>query len=300
MKPVSFKILSIILTFSLFLSFKSTEAQNLFDKYYADSVIKLRRNLMIGVESGLYSGSMTALYFAWYHNYEQSSFHFFNDNDEWYQIDKIGHATTAAYMGKFAYEINRWVGLKRENAILLAGGQSLLYMSTIELLDGISAKWGASAGDIIANTSGVLLFTGQQYFWDEQRFLLKFSYHRSGLEKIYPERFGYSYIENTIKDYNGQTYWLSGNIHSFLPDNSRFPKWLNLAFGYSADNMLGAHPGPGSYRQYFLSMDVDLTRIPSNSQWLKTVLHSIGFIKIPFPALEYNKENQFTFHPLYF
>jgi hypothetical protein len=40
-----------------------------------------------------------------------------------------------------------------------------------------------------------------------------------------------------LKDYNGQTYWLSVNLHSFYK-GSKIPKWLNLAIGYGANGML--------------------------------------------------------------
>jgi hypothetical protein len=45
---------------------------------------------------------------------------------------------------------------------------------------------------------------------------------------------GSSLAEQMLKDYNGQTYWLSVNLHSFYKN----PKWLNLAIGYGANGML--------------------------------------------------------------
>src|ERR1700757_2226381 len=52
----------------------------------------------IGVVAGetcLASGSLVALSQVWYKDYPRTSFHFFNDNGEWLQMDKCGHATTA-------------------------------------------------------------------------------------------------------------------------------------------------------------------------------------------------------------
>jgi hypothetical protein len=114
-----------------------------------------------------------------------------------------------------------------------------------------------------------------------------------------------------VKDYNGHTYWLSGNIASFLPKPTRFPKWINVAFGYGAEGMLGSSANPDSlnhqalphykrYQQFYLSMDVDLTRIPTHSKTLKALFTIFSFIKIPFPAVEYNTLGQFKFHPFYF
>jgi hypothetical protein len=84
-----------------------------------------------------------------------------------------------------------------------------------------------------------------------------------------------------------------------------------VAFWYSAEGMLGASSNPDSlnhqalpqsrrYRQFYLSMDVDLTRIPTRSKALKTLFTIFSFIKIPFPAVEYNTLGQFKFHPFYF
>ncbi|NQT76201.1 MAG: hypothetical protein HQ565_00700 [Bacteroidetes bacterium] len=166
-------------------------------------------------------------------------------------------------------------------------------------------------GDLVANAAGAGLFIGQQLGWKEQRFLLKFSYHPSDYAQYRPDIFGSTTIERVIKDYNGQTYWLSGNIHAFLRKESRFPRWLNVAVGYGAKGMTGGsenatehegNPIPEFQRtsQYFLTLDVDLTRIRTRSKVLKGFFTVLGFIKIPFPTLEYNSENKFVFHYLYF
>ena len=114
-----------------------------------------------------------------------------------------------------------------------------------------------------------------------------------------------------MKDYNGQTYWLSANIHSFLKKESRFPGWLNIALGYSGDGMIGARDNPSDIngvpipvftrtRQYFLAPDIDLTRIRTKSPFLKMVFNIFGVLKFPLPAIEYNSVQGFVFHPIYF
>ena len=114
-----------------------------------------------------------------------------------------------------------------------------------------------------------------------------------------------------IKDYNGHSYWISGNISSFLPEGSKFPKWLNIAVGYGAEGMTGAFnnsldqngqpiPQFSRYRKFFLSVDIDLTRIPTKSKVLKGIFTVLSFIKIPAPALEYNTLGQLKFYPFYF
>src|ERR1700733_6253100 len=50
--------------------------------------------LLVG-EGAFYTGSMVGLNVLWYKNYPHSAFHLFNDNKEWQQMDKLGHALTA-------------------------------------------------------------------------------------------------------------------------------------------------------------------------------------------------------------
>ncbi|MGZ4157571.1 MAG: DUF2279 domain-containing protein [Bacteroidia bacterium] len=259
---------------------------------------KKRFAAVISTEAVLYGGSLIGLNQLWYKDYPRSSFHFFNDNNEWLQMDKIGHATTACYIGRVGIHLLKWSGVERKKAIWYVGILGSVYQSTIEILDGYSSQWGFSIGDFSANTAGSFLVVGQELAWDEQRIVLKYSFQQSEFAKYRPNELGKNLQENLLKDYNGQTYCLSVNPSSFMSKNAKFPKWLNVAFGYGANGMTGAvfNPpyidGNGNqiyfqrYRQYYLSLDVDLTRINTRSRFLKTVFYSIGFIKIPAPSVE--------------
>ncbi|MCB2221907.1 MAG: YfiM family protein [Bacteroidetes bacterium] len=292
-------------------SWLNGQDQPYFLRQYPDSLNKKRLRYVVGGQAAIYATSLTLLYQAWYKDYPQSNFHWFNDNNEWLQMDKIGHATTSAYFGKFGYEMYRWAGVERKKAIWIGGSTGFILLTVIEILDGFSAQWGASAGDFIANATGTGLFIGQQLAWNEQRLYLKWSYHQTQYAQYNPEKLGTSFMESMLKDYNGQTYWLSGNIKSFLPKQSKFPYWLNVSFGYSGEGMLGAIHNPTEvndeqipeftrYRQYFLSLDVDLARIKTKSHFLKFIFNGLNFIKIPFPAIEFNNQDGVKFHALYF
>jgi hypothetical protein len=262
---------------------------------------KRRFALVVSTEAALYTGSLIGLNELWYKDYPRSSFHFFNDNSEWLQMDKIGHATTAYYVGRIGVGFMKWTGVSRKKAIWYGGMLGSLYQSTIEIMDAYSSEWGFSVGDFAANTIGSLLCVGQELAWDDQRIVLKYSFQQSRYAYYRPELLGKNLKENVLKDYNGQTYWLSVNPASFMSKETRFPKWLNVAFGYGAEGMTGGEFNPpyidGSgnqiyfdrYRQYYLSLDVDLTRIKTKSRFLKTIFYGIGFIKIPAPALEFSK-----------
>lgn len=260
------------------------------------------RKIVLGTSAAAIAGTgSTALYFAWYKDYNTGSFHFFNDNSEWLQMDKAGHTLTTYQIGNAGYQACKWSGMSEKKSLLLGGTSGLAYMTIIECMDAFSDGWGFSWGDMTANTTGTLAFGLQQHFWKEQRIKLKFSFHQSDYWKYRPDLLGDNLTQQALKDYNGQSYWLSCNIASFLPSSAHFPKWLNVAVGYGANGMIsgennfviiksnGEIIGNDRYRRYFLSLDVDLSRIKTKSKLLKTVLKSINFIKIPFPALELSK-----------
>lgn len=276
-----------------------------------DSINRKRLNAVVYTGAGLYSATMGVLYFAWYKDSDLVGFHWFNDNKAWLQVDKVGHTTTAYVMTNYAFWSLRWAGVSNKKAALYGGLMGFTAMTVIEIWDGFSAKWGASPGDLMANVSGSLLFTGQQLLWNEQRIRLKFSYHPTHYAPYRPDLLGETDLQRVLKDYNGQTYWLSANIKSFLPKQNRIPGWLNVAVGYGATGMLGANSNPPDYngmplpevnrvRQYYFSLDVDWTRIKTRSKGLKFVFKALNFIKLPFPTLEYNPQNGVVFYWLYF
>tara|TARA_B100000035_G_scaffold159242_1_gene135782 strand:- start:30 stop:905 length:876 start_codon:yes stop_codon:yes gene_type:complete len=259
-------------------------------------------NQLILYEVGTYSLGLVAMNELWYKNYPKSNFHFINDNSSWLQMDKMGHITTSYYSGINGIKIYRWAGIDEKKAIWIGGLRGTFYNSIIEILDGFSENWGASMGDFASNSFGSFIAISQELYWKEQRILIKYSYSRSDLSYQNSELFGDNFFQRTFKDYNGQTYWISMNINSmFKVDNSQFPDWLNLALGHSAKDMTSPNntTNDGRYRQFFLSFDIDLMRIKSKNKILNVLSNVFGYIKIPFPTIEYTN-NQFTLHPIYF
>ena len=273
-----------------------------------NSINKKKFRTILAAELVAYSATMIGLNQLWYANYEREPFHFFDDNAEWNQMDKIGHFGSAYYLGYLQIKILRNCGYTSKKSMLLGGATGFIFLTSVEILDGFSKGWGASTGDIIANTAGYLFLIAQELAWKEQRIMLKFSMTPSPYAKYRPDLLGKNYQEQLLKDYNAQTYWLSINLGSFMKSHPQFPKWLNLAVGYGADGMISAEADKsgnlnqnfGRTRQFYLSLDLDLHRIKTKKVWLNTVLQTVGFIKIPFPTLEYNTDKGFDFHPLMF
>jgi hypothetical protein len=169
----------------------------------------------------------------------------------------------------------------------------------VELLDGFSNDYGASLTDLGANSLGALLAYSQYSIWEEPRLHLKYSFHRSGLAKQRPEMLGKNMMEEVLKDYNGQTFWLSIDIEKFLSNENKFPKWLNIGLGYSVQDIIYARDRTNPYRQFFLSLDLDLSNLKTNSKLVRSLLYGVNMIHLPAPAMEFS-QNRMKFHWLYF
>ena len=267
------------------------------------------RKITLGISSvALTSGSLIYLNQAWYQQYKTSQFHFFNDNNEWLQMDKCGHTLTTYQTGRLMMNAMEWAGYNKKIQLVIGGLSGFAYMTAIETMDGYSQGWGFSWGDESANILGSGLAIGQKILWNEQRIQLKFSYSSSSFAQYNTDLLGKSFSEQILKDYNGQTYWLSVNPSTFMKTETKFPKWLNIAFGYGANGMIGAVNNNipikdvngnvlffNRYRQFYFSLDADLTRIKTKSKILKSIFSYINIIKIPFPSLELS-ENKLKFN----
>lgn len=286
-----------------------------------------------GVGTAIYGGFAYGLYQSWYKNYELTGFHTFDDLGEWQQMDKAGHFFTTHFETNLLYSGARWAGVPAKPAAWTAAGIALWLQSTIEVMDGFSSKWGFSWSDMAFNAGGAGLFVGQEYLWGEQRILMKVS---SDIRKSYPDEpltardgtlgnslqdradglYGSGFGEKFLKDYNAQTIWASFNIRSFSGPESRWPVWLNVAFGYGGENMFGGFDNRWTdaetgevyllsskqfprYRQFYLSLDVDLSRIQTKSRVLRTLFRCLNYVKIPAPAVEVNGLGQLRGHLLH-
>jgi len=294
-----------VFIFFLFCTIAITAQQSSSFWIKSDTLNKSRRNAIVISESILGAGTLIALDQLWYADYPRSSFHFTNDNNQWKQMDKVGHIMTSYYVGKIGMELLDWAGVRKNDQLLYGATLGFSFLAAIEVLDGFSSEWGASWGDIASNAAGTGLLVGQELLWKEQRITMKYSFHQTSYAKLRPGTLGESFLQQALKDYNGQTYWLSANLWSFAKESS-LPKWLNVAFGYGAEGMLYGENLPTNmlqqnpYRQFYLSLDVDLTKIKTKSKFLKSVFSVVNFIKIPAPTLEFRSKGGIKFHYLYF
>lgn len=138
---------------------------------------------------------------------------------------------------------------------------------------------------------------------------MKFSYYPS-IYPSYHSDLGTTHLKRFFLDYNAHTYWFSINVKKVLGVAS-IPEWFKIAFGFSANGMIGKFENPTFYRgkpfphltrhhQFLLSLDINFAKIPTKKKWLRDLYRATNIIKIPFPVLEYNRIERIKLSPLYF
>lgn len=291
------KISSPIILIGLFFSTYFSRAS--IDSLFVNSD-SLNNNKIWALGTTASAGTITAfsvLSQEWYGEYEKVPFHFFNDNQDWLQMDKVGHGLSAYFGGYYGYNALKWTGLKENKSVWIGGMYGFTFLLVTEAMDGYSSGWGASTGDLLANGVGTFSFIGQQLFFGKQVIVPKFSFWPSEFSKYRPTLLGDSPWNTWLKDYNGQTYWLTSSFRDLGIKSKKWPKWLSVSAGYSGDGMLGGSYNPefdangnplpnfDRKREFFLSLDLNFQNIKTKSHFLNAFLKGISFIKVPFPAI---------------
>lgn len=303
--PTGFAVL--IFALSLFsLCTKSAYAQIGDARVEIDSTKKPDYVLLRGIfagQSAVYLGSIYGLSKSWYKD-PLTKFKIQDDSRDWLQIDKVGHFYTSYQIARHTAALYQKAGLSKKQILIYGAVSGVLFQTPIEILDGFSPEYGFSPGDMVANIAGSALFLGQMALWDEIRIQPKFSFQYTSLASVRPELLGSTYSQRWLKDYNGQTYWLSFSPRSFAK-NTTWPAWLCFSIGYGINNMVSAQKirsqqmGFDPYRQYYVSMDIDLTRIKTRSKIVRTLCFIANSVKIPSPTFQMDKTG-IRLKPLFF
>lgn len=260
----------------------------------------------------IYALSLLWLSSAWYNSY--TSFHFFDDLFEWEYLDKLGHFFTSFYLGLFAYKTfgdpqNLNPSLQRK-WICFSGFALLL---PIEILDGFSMNYGASVFDLAVNLFGSAFCYGYVSNKIVSAAAPKFSFHATALSLMRPDMLGATFAQQVLKDYNGQTYWLSIDINS-ISGRKLFPDWLLLTIGYGAEGLLGGHDNIwqntdgktidysniARTKRFFVSVDVNTAAFRGRGRLYNYLFAPFVLLKFPAPAIEINMERGIVFHWIYF
>ncbi len=268
-----------------------------------DSCIK-KRKTFFAFTGASYTAGMGALGCIWYGQQGFDRFTFFNDAPQWMGMDKAGHAMTAFYLAEHTHEALRTLCYSPRKARNMAAVLAWTAMLPIEILDGFSPAYGFSWADAGANLAGAMLFWVQN---GRGPLLVrpKYSFQPSPYAALRPGVLGDGLAEQWLKDYNGQTYWLSFDWQALF---KRRPLSVPLtwAIGYGAEEMVYARrdenlqAGFRPYRQLYFSVDIEWRQVPASKPWLRSVFRFLNMIKIPAPALSWDERQGWRFHWLYF
>ncbi len=253
--------------------------------------LRLRKGLTHAVLSSYAVGSLVALNQVWYAPYSTEEFHLFNDSKQWMQMDKFGHAFTGYLITNELNRLHYWAAAKRQPWV--GAVYAMSYLSTLEIMDGFSSGWGFSGADMLVNGLGVGLAFSQDFFFKRQIIIPKFSFSRTSYAAVRPEILGSTCTEQLLKDYNGQTYWVSLPVATFLKLPRRF-HWICISLGYGCDaKLVGSQDtwnGFNARRQVYLSLDIDCANLAPKHPKLNKVLTHLNWIKVPFPSLEFSTD----------
>jgi len=250
--------------------------------------------------------SLVALNETWYKDYPRSGFHLFNDGNEWLQMDKVGHAFSSYQLNQFFFNQYQRTGYDSKTSLKNASISALSYMTTIEIMDGFSKQWGFSWWDMTSNITGSLMHIAQQKKWGEQKIKMKFSYHETPFANYNSSQLGNNFQQRVLKDYNGQTYWLSFNSTLLFNKNNTFRDVLSLSIGYSATEMTHAKTNNSivnnfhRQREFLFSFDADLNRVKWKRKGLQKVMKIFNVIKVPLPTMKISEKGKVRFLLFYF
>ncbi|MBK9246742.1 MAG: DUF2279 domain-containing protein [Ignavibacteria bacterium] len=216
---------------------------------------------------------------------EKSDFYFNFERDWRYAkgADKLGHFFLPYFItGEYAQALE-WCGVDNVSALWYSAGLGLAHQTFVEIRDGFSKDMGGgylgfSWGDMGANIIGASFPILQQKSEFFQRFNFKISYYPSNT-------YNSGAYSSIIDDYESTFHWLTFSPRIFLPNSisNDFPKWINFAIGHSVKQLDGY--GGGNH-ELFLSLDWNLSAIPIEGKFWKTLARTLDYYHFPAPAVK--------------
>ncbi|MCL4511907.1 MAG: YfiM family protein [Bacteroidetes bacterium] len=213
---------------------------------------------------------------AWW-RVPRTQFRFVNDGNFVGNFDKLGHTFGSYVQSSAVQTAMEWSGYEPQTAGYIGFVTALAQQTYIEVNDGITQIWGFSPGDMFSNIIGSIYPLAQTTFPELRHFTPKVSYmpsnqYKSGMWK------------NNVDDYEGMTFWMSVDIHHYLPLSLKryWPKILNLAIGTGVRNF---QPDVNVQHTLYIALDINAKEIPGDAWFLNGLKNVLNYIHLPMPAL---------------
>lgn len=234
----------------------------------------------------------TVMFGALYQNYNdfwqasnRAPFHFSNDPPYTMHSDKFGHAYytyACTDLIKIAY---REVGVDAKTAVWIGAGVTLLAQTMVEIGDGFrtgAPYFGFSPGDQICNILGAGLAVGKEYYPPLNRIDFKLGFKTS-------EAYKQGAFNSILDDNESRYFWLTFNFLDLIDED--MPKWLNLGFGYSVENIVTERYVPERYGRIptshmYIGPDINLKQLPIKGKVWEVIAEILDHVRIPLPGLQ--------------
>ena len=245
-----------------------------------------RKELATGIVGGILVGSLISSYNDWWKD-NSRSFHFIREglfSDYSLGVDKLGHAYTSSFFFHAFRNVMLWGAFDDATATWWAAGTSAFFALSVEVGDGLSS-YGFSLEDIAFNFAGLGFGLAQTQFPFLENFQFKWSYVPSG---------GYRWPPRFTDHYDAHTYWLTVNVHAFLPEEARswWPPFLHLAFGYGVDELQ-------TRREFLVGLDIHLGGFDIENPEMRLLMKTASMYHLPSPAVKITDGKGVQFLPLH-
>ncbi|HTR81971.1 MAG TPA: DUF2279 domain-containing protein [Bacteroidota bacterium] len=221
-----------------------------------------------------------------------TAFHFHEDFNYALNQDKLLHFYGSFIGGTFAAKGLSWAGFDKRDAVVYGAATSLVFFTFMKIEDGHIDYLGFDRVDELANTLGVAYPVAQYYFPVLNNFTPKISYVASHNAVVAQNQKLPSFLE----DHEGQKFWMGVTVHDLLPPSLRqyWPPIIGLAAGYTVRGLNTPRP----YHETYLSLDLDLRKMPGDTKFLKQMWEILNYIHLPMPAVRIAPS--VVWHGLYF
>jgi hypothetical protein len=200
-------------------------------------------------------------------------------------VDKLSHIYTADLITVSSSVLYEWSGFNPALSLVMGSVTALAYETYIEINDGLSPDWGYDWGDMAGNFIGALYPIAQRYVKPLRSFNIKWSFQPSWIDKKlrkYPD---------LLDDYTNMKFWITVNPKDLLPANiaKYYPAFLGYGLGVTLRNASHTTGTSDAYREFYLAFDIDVTKLPGNTGFLKQLKKILNFYHIPTPGIRITK-----------
>jgi hypothetical protein len=243
------------------------------------------------------AGVFTAMHIYYKDTWWKDQRRFFKFAEDGYyarNVDKVSHIYTANTFTELTAIGYEWAGISPSKSLLFGAITALAYETYIEINDGFAPIWGFDWEDMGANIFGVLYPFFQRELPVLKNFTFKWSFKPDWIKRKV------SNSNDLLDDYTNMTFWLGVSPEGLLPKKAAkyYPGFLGFALGLSIKNASHTTGTKNAYREWFISLDYDVTKLPGNTEFLKKLKKILNFYHFPAPAVRVSPSG--VWYGLYF